>query len=53
MISIKIKAHEKGFRIKPRITSFLVLVAEIFKVENGEIVTKNFEKRSRGPSQGT
>ena len=42
---------EKGFRMNPGITYFPVL--EIFKVEIGKTVTKNFEKRSREPSQRT
>ena len=49
MIYIEMKSREKGFRMNPGITYFPVLVVEIFKVEIGEIVTKNFEKRSRGP----
>ena len=53
MISIRMKAREKGFRMNPGITYFPALVTEIFKVEIGEIVTKSFEKRSRGPSQRT
>ena len=52
MISIEMKAREKSFRIKPG-TYFPVLVVEKLKVEIGEIVTKNFEKRSRGLSQRT
>ena len=44
------KVPEKDF---PGITYFTVLVVEILKVEIGEIVIKNFEERSRGPSQKT
>ena len=50
---IEMKARKKGFRMNPGITYFPVLVVNIFKVETGEIVTKNFEKRSCGPSQRT
>ena len=53
MISIEMKAREKDFRMNPGITYFPVLVVEIFKLEIGEIVTKNFGKRSRGSSQRT
>ena len=45
MICIEMKAQEKGFRMNPGITYFPVLVVKVFKVEIGEIVTKNFEKR--------
>ena len=44
---------EKGFRMNPGITYFPVLVVEMFKVKIGKTVTKNFEKRSREPSQRT
>ena len=53
MISIEMKACKKGFRMNPGITYFPILVVEIFKVEIGEILTKTFEKRSRGPSPRT
>ena len=53
MISIEMKAHGKSFRMNPGITYFPVFVAAIFKVEMGEIMAKNFEKRSRGPTQRT
>ena len=58
MITIEMKACEKSFRMNsfrmnPGITYFPVLVVEMFKVEIGEIVTKNFEKKSRGLSQRT
>ena len=53
MISIEMKAREKGFRMNPRITFFLVLVVKIFTGEIGEIVTKHFGKRLCGPSQIT
>ena len=53
MISIKKKAREKGFRMNPGITYFSALVVKTFKVEIGETVAQNFEKRSRGPSQRT
>ena len=45
MISIEMKAREKGFRMNPEITYFPVLVVKIFKVEIGEITTKNFWKK--------
>ena len=51
MISIEMKAREKGLRINPGKTYSPVLVVEIFKVKIGEILTKNFEKRLRGLSQ--
>ena len=51
MISIRMKAREKGFRMN--LSNFSALVTEIFKVEIEEIVTKSFKKRSRGPSQRT
>ena len=47
------KAREKGFRMNSGVTYLAVLVVEIFKVEIRELVTKNFEKRSLGPSQRT
>lgn len=53
MIFIEMKALEKGFQINSGITYFPVLVVEIVKVETGEIVNKNFEKRSYGLSQRT
>ena len=53
MISTEMKAREKGFRMNPGITYFPVLVVEILKVEIGEILIKNFERRSRGLSQRT
>ena len=51
IIFIEMKAREEGFRMNPGITYSPVLVVKIFKVEIAEIVTKNFEKRSRGLSQ--
>ena len=51
MIPIEMKACEKGFRMNPEITYFLVFVVEILKVKIGEVMTINFEKTSRGPSQ--
>ena len=53
MISIEMKALEKGFRINPGITYFPVLVVKIFKVKTGEIVPKIFQKSSRRLSQRT
>ena len=53
MISTEMKSREKNFRMNPGVTYFPVLVVEIFKIEIREILTKNFEKRSHGPSQRT
>ena len=46
------KSREKGFRMNPGITYFPVLVVEIFKVEIGEIVTKNLKKGHVGRDKG-
>ena len=51
MITIEMKACEKGFRMNPEIIYFPVFVVEILKVKIGEVMTINFEKTSRGPSQ--
>ena len=53
MISIELEVREKDFRINPGITYFPVFVAEILKIDIGEMVTKDFEKRSRRSSQST
>ena len=43
----------KGLSNESRDNLFSVLVVEIFKVENGEIMTKNIENRLRGLLQKT